>query len=114
MFKKTLMSLMLTAAFGVPSAFAHGVQQQPSLLSALVTVANHGSIADLNANLRATTQPSYRAPAISSVADVKANVLGGAVKADVAVGQTSRQGSSLLGLNLSILGGGVGNRQDRW
>ncbi len=111
MFKKALMSLMLTAVFGAPSAFAHGVTQQPSLLSALVNVGNHGSIAKVNANIGATTQPSYHTPA--SVADVKANVLG-VVKADVAVGQTSRQGSSLLGLNLSILGGGVGNRQDRW
>ncbi|HEY0265799.1 MAG TPA: hypothetical protein VGC16_03550 [Rhizomicrobium sp.] len=111
MFKKIVMSLMLTAAFGAPQAFAHGVQQQPSLLGALVNIGNHGGIANVAATVGAT--PSYRAPT-ASVADVKANVLGGAVKADVAVGQTSRQGSSLLGLNLSILGGGVGNRQDRW
>ncbi len=104
MFKKILMCVMLTAAFGAP-AFAHDTQQ-PSLLSALVNV---GTIAKVNANVATTTQPSYHAPATTSVADVKANVLNGAVKADVDVGQTSRNTSSLLNLNLSVLGGGVGN-----
>lgn len=101
--KKSFMTLVLITVFGVNAAYAHGVQQQPSLLGALLSVGNHGSIANVSAKVAAP----------SSLADVKLNVLG-AVKANVDVGQSSRQGSSLLNLNASVLSGGVGGRQDRW
>ncbi|HEU0095103.1 MAG TPA: hypothetical protein VFQ52_01515 [Rhizomicrobium sp.] len=100
--KKSLMTLVLVTVFGVPAAYAHGVQQQPSLLGALLSVGNH-SVANVGAKVLSP----------SSLADVKLNVLG-VVKANVDVGQSSRQGNSLLNLNASLLSGGVGNRQDRW
>jgi hypothetical protein len=136
--KKSLMTLVLVTVFGVPAAYAHGVQQQPSLLGALLSVGNHGSVANVGATIAAPSSlanvhanvldnsvkanvdvgaansnhyaPSHGSPA---VADVKLNVLG-IVKANVDVGQSSRQGGSLLNLNASLLSGGVGNRQDRW
>jgi hypothetical protein len=133
--KKTLITLALITTFGIPAAYAHGMAQQPSLLGALVSVGNHGSIAnvaakvaspsslaDVHANVLGNTvkadvdvgaannRYSHGSP---SVADVNLNVLG-AVKANVDVGQSSRHGSSLLNLNASVLSGGVGNRQDRW
>jgi hypothetical protein len=140
MFKKILVSLMVTAAFGIPTAYAHGASQ-PSLLNALVSVGNHGSIANVaatvaapstladvhasaldnsvNANVAVDTSSShssYNAPphnASSSVADVNLNVLN-AVKANVDVGQQSGHSSTLLGISATVLDGGVGNRQNRW
>lgn len=100
--KKTLVALMLVTVSA--AAHAHGFRQQPSLLGALVQAGNHGSVANVAA----------RVASPSSLADVHANVLGNAVKADIDVGQSSRRGSALLNLNASVLGGGVGNRQDRW
>lgn len=111
MSKKILMTVMLAAVFAAPSAFAHGMQQRPSLLGALVNIGNHGGIANVTANIGA--QPSYHAPA-RALPDVRANVLNGAVKADIAVGQASRHDSALLNLNASVLSGGVGNSRDRW
>jgi hypothetical protein len=136
--KKSLMTLLLITVFGVNAAYAHGVQQQPSLLGALLSVGNHGSIANVTAKVAAPSSladvhanvldnavkadvdvgsssntryaPSHGS---SAVADVKLNVLN-VVKANVDVGQTSRQGNSLLNLNASVLSGGVGNRQDHW
>jgi hypothetical protein len=133
------MTLVLITVFGVNAAYAHGVQQQPSLLGALFSVGNHGSVANVGATIAAPSSLAnvhanvldnsvkanvdiggasnnrYNAPShgSSAVADVKLNVLG-VVKANVDVGQSSRQGSSLLNLNASLLSGGVGNRQDRW
>jgi hypothetical protein len=136
--KKTLITLALVTAFGVPAAYAHGFQQQrPSLLGALLSVGNHGSIANVGAKVLspsslADVHANVLGNAVkadvdvgnasnrydsrhgsSSVADVNLNVLG-AVKANVDVGQSSRHGSSLLNLNASVLSGGVGNRQDHW
>jgi hypothetical protein len=137
--KKSFMTLVLITVFGVNAAYAHGMQQQPSLLGALLSVGNHGSIANVSAKVAAPSSLAdvhanvldntvkanvdvgaannhYSAPSHNSspaVADVKLNVLG-LVKANVDVGQTSHQGSSLLNLNASVLSGGVGGRQDRW
>jgi len=132
----SLMTLALVTALGT-AAYAHGVQQQPSLLGALVQVGNHGSIANIgakvlspssladvhanvldnavkaDANIGASGNNHYDSHGSSAVADVKLNVLN-VVKANVDVGQADRRGSSLLNLNASVLGGGVGNRQDRW
>jgi hypothetical protein len=131
--KKTFITLALIAVIGAP-AYAHGVQQQPSLLGALLSVGNHGSIANVGAKVLspsslADVHASVLDNAVkadvdvgannryshgsSAVADVKLNVLG-AVKANVVVGQSDRHGSSLLNLNASLLSGGVGNRQDHW
>lgn len=136
--KKSLMTLVLIAVFGVNAAYAHGVQQ-PSLLGGLLQAGNHGSVANVAATVAAPSSLAnihanvlgnsvkadvdvgsannrYSAPGRGSfpaVADVKLNVLG-IVKANVDVGQSSRQGGSLLNLNASVLSGGVGNRQDRW
>jgi hypothetical protein len=131
------MTLALVTVFGMPAAYAHGFQQQPSLLGALVQVGNHGSVANVAAkvlspssladvhanvldnvvkadvNVGAANNNHYNSRGSSDIADVKLNVLG-AVKANVDVGQSDRHGSSLLNLNASLLGGGVGNRQDRW
>lgn len=136
--KKSLITLALITVFGMPAAYAHGFQQQqPSLLGELVQAGNHGSIANVAAkvlspsslanvhanvldnavkadvNVGAANNSHYNSHGSSDIADVKLNVLG-AVKANVDVGQSSRHGSSLLNLNASLLGGGVGNRQDRW
>jgi hypothetical protein len=135
--KKTLIAFALITMIGAP-AYAHGVQQQPSLLGALLSVGNHGSIANVSARVAAPSSLAdvhanvldnavradvdvgaannhHYAPSHGStaVADVKLNVLN-VVKANVDVGQASRQGSSLLNLNASVLSGGVGNHQDRW
>jgi hypothetical protein len=135
--KKSLIALALITVIGAP-AYAHGVQQQPSLLGALLSVGNHGSIANVSAKVAAPSSladvhanvlgnavradvdvgaanNNHYAPSHGStaVADVKLNVLN-VVKANVDVGQSSRQGSSLLNLNASVLSGGVGNHQDRW
>jgi hypothetical protein len=135
--KKSFMTLVLITVFGVNAAYAHGAQQQPSLLGALLQVGNHGSVANVAAtvaapsslanvhanvldnsvkadvNVGAANNNRYDSHGASAVADVKLNVLG-VVKANVDVGQASRQGGSLLNLNASVLSGGVGNRQDRW
>jgi type 1 fimbria pilin len=135
--KKSLITLALITMLGAPAAYAHGVQQQPSLLSGLLSVGNHGSVANVaatvaapsslanvhanvldnsvkaNVNVGSSNNNRYDSHGSSSVADVKLNVLG-VVKANVDVGQSSRQGGSLLNLNASLLSGGVGGRHDRW
>ena len=68
--KKIIASLAF-AALATP-AFAHGVSQ-PSLLGALVNLGNHGGIASVGAKVASP----------NALADVKANVLDNAVKADV-------------------------------
>lgn len=98
MFTKTFACFALITVIATP-AFAHDTHQQPSLVSALVSVGNHGSVANAAATVGSR----------NSLADVSANVLGGAVKANVDVGQTSHQGTTLLGIGLG-LDGGVGNR----
>lgn len=110
MSRTILLTVTLAALIAAPSAFAHGMRQQPPLLGALVNIGNHGSIANITANVGA--RPSYHAP--SALADVRANVLNGVVRADVALGQASAHDSSLLNLNASVLSGGVGNSRDRW
>jgi hypothetical protein len=110
MFKKILVSLMVTAAFGIPTAQAHGTSQ-PSLLNALVSVGNHGSIA--NVAVDTSSHASNNAPShgASSVAGVNLNVLN-VVKANVDVGQS--HSNMLLGISATVLDGGVGNRQNHW
>lgn len=128
--KTFVVSLMLASTLAAP-AFANGISQ-PSLLGALVTVGNHGDIAnvaakvaspstlaDVKANVldntaRAdvkvgATQPSYGygAPS-SSIADLKVTVPGVA-NANVAVGQQTGHPSTLLGVTANVLDGGVGN-----
>ena len=97
MFKKTLIAVAVIAALATP-AFAHGVQQQPSLLGGLL-----GNVVNLNANVGGR----------SGLANVNASLLGGAVKTNVDVGQSNRHGGDLLNLGIS-LDGGVGNRPGRW
>jgi len=96
--KKIIVSFAF-AALATP-AFAHGFSQ-PSLLGALMNVGNHGSVA-------------AKVGSPHALADVKANVLGNTVKADVKVGArqpsygygrgTSAPSSSLLGLNVIVPG----------
>ena len=103
MFKTIAVSLVLTA-FAATAAQAGGYQNRSSsLLGALVTLGNHGSIANVGQTGRHG----------SSLADVNANLLGGAVRADLGVAQSGRRGGSLLDLDVN-LGGGVGNRPGRW
>jgi hypothetical protein len=133
--KKIIVSLMLASTLATP-AFANGFNQ-PSLLGALVSLGNHGSIASVAAKVASP----------NTLADVKANVLDNTVKADVkvgssqqsyghdygygapssslatlnvtvpgvakanvAIGRQSGHSSSLLGVTANVLGGGVGNR----
>jgi hypothetical protein len=108
MFTKTLACLAVFTAIASP-VFAHEMQQQHqqyqppqqhSLISADVAVGSgHGSVAAVSAKVGSS----------NSLANVSANLLGGLVKANVAVDQTSHHSDTLLGLNLS-LDGGVGNR----
>lgn len=128
--KKIIVSLMLAASLATP-AFANGISQ-PSLLGAVVSLGNHGSVADVVAKVASP----------STLADVKANVLDNTVKADVkvgssqpsygygapsaslatlnvtvpgiakanvAIGQQSGHSSTLLGVTANVLDGGVGN-----
>jgi len=110
--KKIIVSLAFVVL--ATPAFAHGFSQ-PSLLGALVNVGNHGSVAGVAATVASP----------HALADVKANVLGNAVKADVTVGARqpshghgySAPSPSLLGLNVTVPGiaranGDVG-RQNR-
>lgn len=107
MFKTIAVSLVLTA-FAVTAAQAGGYQNRSSsLLGALVTLGNHGGIANVGANVGQTGRHG------SALADVNANLLGGAVRADLGVAQSGRRGGSLLDLDVN-LGGGVGNRPGRW
>ena len=130
--KKIIVSLMLAGALATP-AFANGLGQ-PSLLGALVSVGNHGdianvaakvaspsSLADVKANVLnntvkadvkvGSTQPSYGygygAPS-SEVAGLNV-VIPGVAKANVAVGQQTGHSSTLLGVTATVLSGGVGN-----
>jgi hypothetical protein len=132
--KKIIVSLMLVGIAATP-AFAGGFNSnhgQPSLLGALVSVGNHGDIANVAAKVASP----------SSLADVKANVLDNAARADVkvgsthpsygygapsssianlnvtvpgiananvAVGQQNGHSSTLLGVTANVLSGGVGN-----
>jgi hypothetical protein len=97
--KKIIVSLAFVAL--ATPVFAHGFSQ-PSLLDALVNVGNHGSIAGVAAKVASP----------HALADVKANVLGSAVKADVTVGARqpsydhgySAPSPSLLGLNVTVPG----------
>ena len=135
--KKIIVSLMLAGSLATP-ALANGFHQQPSLLGALVSVGNHGSIASVAAKVASPNSFG------GSLADVKANVLDNTVKADVkvgssqpsygpshgygasevaglnvvipgvakanvAIGQQSGHSSSLLGVTANVLSGGVGN-----
>jgi hypothetical protein len=97
MLTKTLACFAFFTAIATP-AFAHDTYQQPSLLSAVVALGNHGSVANATANVATP----------NSLANVNASLLGGAVKANVDVGQTSPRSDTLLGIGLS-LDGGVGN-----
>lgn len=107
MLKTILVSLTLTV-FAATAAQAGGYHNRSSsLLGALVTLGNHGGIANVGANVGQTSRHG------SSLADVNANLLGGAVRADVGVAQSGRRGGSLLDLDVN-LGGGVGNRPSRW
>ena len=130
--KKIIVSLMLAGTLATP-AFANGFNQ-PSLLGALVSVGNHGDIANVVAkvaspstlaNVKAnvldntvkadvkvgSTQPSYGyghgAPS-SSLADLNVTIPGVA-KANVAIGQQTGHSSTLLGVTANVLSGGVGN-----
>ena len=69
--KKIIVSFLLASTLAAP-AFANGISQ-PSLLGALVSVGNHGDIANVAAKVASP----------STLADVKANVLDNTVKADV-------------------------------
>jgi hypothetical protein len=97
--KKIIASLAF-AALATP-AFAHGVSQ-PSLLGALVNLGNHGGIASVGAKVASP----------NALADVKANVLDNAVKADVKLSASQSSyghgygapSPSLLGLNVTVPG----------
>jgi hypothetical protein len=122
--KKIIVPLLLASALATP-AFANGFNQ-PSLLGALVSLGNHGSIANVAAKVASpnaladvkvgASQPSYGhdygyghgAPS-SSLATLNVTVPGVA-KANVAVGQQSGRSSTLLGVTANVLSGGVGNR----
>lgn len=133
MSKKFIIALMLAAAVASP-AYANG---SSGLLGALVSVGNHGSVANVGATVdnrnslanvganllggvvKATatvdqTQSHGYGPTSSSLADVNLNVLNGAVKANVAVDQNSRHDSTLLGVSAMVLDGGVGNHGGHW
>jgi len=94
---KTLACFAFMAAIAA-RAFAHDTAQQPALLSVAAAVGSHGSVAAATTNV--ATQ--------NSLANVNASLLGGAVKANVDVAQTSRHSDTLLGIGLD-LDGGVGN-----
>jgi len=134
--KKIIVSLMLAGSLATP-AFAGGFNHsQPSLLGALVSLGNHGDIAnvaakvaspnalaDVKANVLDNTaradvkvgasQPSYGyghgygAPS-SSIANLNVTIPGVA-RANVAVGQQTGHSSTLLGVTANVLSGGVGN-----
>lgn len=109
MFKTFTVSVIATLMLaGTAQAGGFNNNRSSSLLGALVTVGNHGGIANVAADVG---QASRRQ---SSLADVNANLLGGAVRADVGVAQSGRNGNSLLDLNVNLLGGGVGNRPGHW
>jgi hypothetical protein len=104
MFNKIAMSVLLAAAFAAPAA-AHDLRRSPApLLGALVSLGNHGSIANVAANV------DTRSGLHSSLADVNVNALNGAVRANVAVGRSGRHSSTLLGIGATVLDGGVGHR----
>jgi hypothetical protein len=128
--KKIIVSLILAGTLATP-AFANGFNQ-PSLLGALVSVGNHGSIAsvaakvaspntlaDVKANVLdntikadvkvGATQPShgYGAPS-SEVAGLNV-VIPGVARANIAIGQQTGHSSTLLGVTANVLSGGVGN-----
>jgi len=104
MFNKIAMSVILAAAFAAPAA-AHDFGRTPApLLGALVSLGNHGGIANVAAGV------DTRSGLHSSLADVNVNVLNGAVRANAAVGQNSRHSSTLLGIGVTVLDGGVGHR----
>lgn len=128
--KKIIVSLILTGVAATP-AFANGINQ-PSLLGALVSVGNHGSIAsvaakvaspnslaDVKANVLdntvkadvkvGATQPSYGYGAPSSEVAGLNFVIPGVAKANVAIGQQTGHSSTLLGVTANVLSGGVGN-----
>ena len=111
MFKKIAVSLVVTVlATTAAQAGGFNNNRSSSLLGALVTLGNHGNIANIAADVGQTSRGYHGS---SSLADVNANLLGGAVRADVGVAQSGRRGSSLLDLHVH-LGGGVGNRPGRW
>src|SRR6218665_659686 len=78
-----MLSGMLAAA---AQAGGFNNNRSSSLLGALVPVGNHGSIANVAADVGQTSRRQ------SSLADVNANLLGGAVRADVDVAQSGRHG----------------------
>ena len=132
--KKIVVSLLAATALATP-AFANGAGQ-PSLLDALVSVGNRGSVAtvatkvappgslaDGKANVLDNTvragvkvgapQPShghdsgYGAPS-PQAAGLNA-VIPGVARATVAIGQQGGHSSTLLGVTANVLSGGAGN-----
>lgn len=104
MFNKFALSLVLAAATIGPAA-AHDFHRAPTpLLGALVSLGNHGAIANVGAAVGTSSHYS------SSLADVNVNALGGAVHTNIAVGQSGRHTSTLLGVSATVLDGGVGHR----
>lgn len=128
--KKIIVSFALVTTLATP-ALANGINQ-PSLLGALVSVGNHGSVAnvvakvsspstlaDVKANVLDNTikvdvkagasQPSYGVGAPSSEVAGLNVVIPGVAKANVAIGQQTGHSSTLLGVTANVLSGGVGN-----
>lgn len=109
MFKTFIASVLATLMLaGTAQAGGFNNNRSSSLLGALASVGNHGGIANIAADIGQTSRRQ------SSLADVNANLLGGAVRADIGVAQSGRKDSNLLDLNVNLLGGGVGNRPGHW
>lgn len=109
---KTLMSLVLAAAFAAPAA-AHDFRRSPApLLGGLVSLGNHGAIANVAAGLGMGSGHHSSLADVPSLANVNVRALNGAVRANVDVGQNNtRHSSTLLGIGVTVLDGGVGHRQ---
>ena len=96
--KKIIVSFALVTTLATP-ALANGINQ-PSLLGALVSVGNHGSVANVVAKVSSP----------STLADVKANVLDNTIKVDVKAGASQPSygvgapSSEVAGLNVVIPG----------
>lgn len=120
--KKIILSLVLAATAVTPAVAGGYRPAQPSLLGVIANIGSPKALADVKANVLnntvkadvkvGATQPSYgygHGHNNSSLADINVAVPGLArVQADV--GQQNRHGSTLLGVSVNVLGGGVGNR----
>jgi len=100
--------IAMAAAFAAPAAAHDFGHSRAPLLGALVSLGNQGGVANVAAGV--DTRSGLHSSLYSGLADVNVNALNGAVRANAAVGQNSRHSSTLLGIGVTVLDGGVGHR----